>query len=370
MEWLLATHENGRGPVDWSDEQERKREGLDLRGADLSQAYLQHLPLTRLRGGLILDEWWKAAQEQRAMAAMLMEGANLSQAQLEGADLNGAQLENANLRGAQLKKAYLSGARLGSANLSQARLEDAYLSQVRLENADLIGAQLGGANLSGAHLEGACFIGAQLGNKQRIGPRLADAQWGNANLSVVEWSQFTQLGDEWEAHQKREHGGKKKTEETRLDDYRAALRANRQLAVVLRNQGLNDEADHFAYRAQLLQRVVWRYQRKWLKCIFSWFLFLIAGYGYRPSRSFLAYLLVISGFATAYYLLGHTVGPALSPLGALVFSMTSFHGRGFFPGNNVSLDDPLTVLAALEALVGLIIEVTFIATLTQRLFNR
>lgn len=96
----------------------------------------------------------------------------------------------------------------------------------------------------------------------------------------------------------------------------------------------------------------------------------VAGYGYRPRRSFLAYLLVIFGFATAYYVLGHTNGPALSPLGAFVFSMASFHGRGFFPGSNISLDDPLTVLAALEALVGLIIEVTFIATLTQRFFNR
>ena len=38
--------------------------------------------------------------------------------------------------------------------------------------------------------------------------------------------------------------------------------------------------------------------------------------------------------------------------------------------NNTSLDEPLTVLAALEALVSLIIEVTFIATLTQRFFNR
>ncbi|HEY1354054.1 MAG TPA: hypothetical protein VGF67_30965 [Ktedonobacteraceae bacterium] len=49
--------------------------------------------------------------------------------------------------------------------------------------------------------------------------------------------------------------------------------------------------------------------------------------------------------------------------------MTSFHRRGFLPGNNISLSDPLTVLAALEALVGLIIEVTFIATLTQRFFK-
>src|SRR5450755_4239997 len=33
VEWLLTTHENGRGPVDWNDESQREREGLDLRGA-------------------------------------------------------------------------------------------------------------------------------------------------------------------------------------------------------------------------------------------------------------------------------------------------------------------------------------------------
>src|SRR5579884_3419400 len=35
IEWLLATHENGRGPVDYHDESQRDRVGLDLRGADL-----------------------------------------------------------------------------------------------------------------------------------------------------------------------------------------------------------------------------------------------------------------------------------------------------------------------------------------------
>src|SRR5260221_12585110 len=120
----------------------------------------------------------------------------------------------------------------------------------------------------------------------------------------------------------------------------------------------------------MLQRTVFRLQKKFRQYLFSLFLNLLTGYGYKPGRSFLAYLLVITGFATTYYIIGHTVGPALSPLGAFVFSMTSFHGRGFFPGNNISLDDPLTVLAAFEALVGLVIEVTFIATLTQRFFNR
>jgi hypothetical protein len=103
--------------------------------------------------------------------------------------------------------------------------------------------------------------------------------------------------------------------------------------------------------------------------LFSLFLDLLAGYGYKPWRSFLGYLLVITAFAIAYFIIGHTVGPVLSPLGSFAFSMTSFHGRGFFPGG-IRLDDPLTVLAALEAFVGLFIEVTFIATLTQRLFGK
>jgi len=47
----------------------------------------------------------------------------------------------------------------------------------------------------------------------------------------------------------------------------------------------------------------------------------------------------------------------------------SFLGRGFFPGG-IGLDDPLTVVAAFEAFIGLLIEVTFIATLTQRLFGK
>ena len=34
VEWLLATHEDGRGPIDWSDENQRERLGLDLRGGN------------------------------------------------------------------------------------------------------------------------------------------------------------------------------------------------------------------------------------------------------------------------------------------------------------------------------------------------
>src|SRR5436189_299217 len=51
VEWLLVTHENGRGPVVWSDEGQRGRNGLDLRGADLRGVDLSRLPLACLCAG-------------------------------------------------------------------------------------------------------------------------------------------------------------------------------------------------------------------------------------------------------------------------------------------------------------------------------
>ena len=56
VKWLLATHENGYGSVDWRDENQRKSEELDLCGADLSDGVLSGLSLARMRGGLSVDE--------------------------------------------------------------------------------------------------------------------------------------------------------------------------------------------------------------------------------------------------------------------------------------------------------------------------
>jgi len=98
------------------------------------------------------------------------------------------------------------------------------------------------------------------------------------------------------------------------------------------------------------------------------FLDILAGYGYKTWRSFLAYLIVITSFAIAYVIIGHA--PAVPD--AVVFSLTSFRRRGVFPGlgNATSLHHPLVVLAAIEAVVGLFIEISFIATFTQRFFGK
>lgn len=93
VEWLLATHENGRGPVLWDDFQQHDRVGLDLRGANLRQADLRRLPLARLYGGLRWEEWERTTVEQRDRAAIHLEGANLRLAHLEGARLRKALLK-------------------------------------------------------------------------------------------------------------------------------------------------------------------------------------------------------------------------------------------------------------------------------------
>jgi hypothetical protein len=70
IEWLLARHENGNGPVDWSDAKQRLRKGLDLRGANLREANLTHLPLSHLVVGLSADEWRVTTVEQWEQAAI------------------------------------------------------------------------------------------------------------------------------------------------------------------------------------------------------------------------------------------------------------------------------------------------------------
>jgi hypothetical protein len=216
-------------------------------------------------------------------------------------------------------------------------------------------------------MEGAFLRRIHLGDENYIGPRLVDTQWGNTNLAIVNWAQVKMLDDEHRARQKKQNG-QVKERTIRINEYEKAVRANRQLAVALQAQGLNEDAARFAYRAQLCQRIVLRRQKQFGQYLFSLFLDLLAGYGYRPGRSVIWYLVTIFGFALAYFSIGHL--PFFPD--AFVFSLTSFHGRGFFPGlgNENSLHNPLVIMAAFEAVVGLLIEISFIATFTQRFFGR
>jgi uncharacterized protein YjbI with pentapeptide repeats len=257
VEWLLATHEHGRGPVDWSDESQRERMGVDVRGADLRQADLKNLPLARLVGGLPEGYWSDTPIERAEMATVHMQGANLRESHLEGAYLYLVNLEGAHLNRAHLEEAELISANLLGAELNEVHLEGAYLMNTRLAG-NLRKAHLQRAHLVGTGLESVWLEGAMLADENHIGPRLADARWGESNLAVVDWSQVNILGDEQLARQAKTNEGEVKDRETRLEEYEMAVRANRRLALALLAQGMNEDGSRFAYRAQCLQRgVLW-----------------------------------------------------------------------------------------------------------------
>lgn len=364
VEWLLATHENGRGPVNWNDESQRERQGLDLRGADLRNVHLHGLPLARIIAGP--SSFHERMVEQDEAVTAHLEGTCIRAAHLEGACLIGAHLEEADLQLAHLEGAFLTDAHLEGALLVEARLEGVSLSGAHLEEAVLVATHLEGANLEETHLEGADLNAAffdsstnlyriVLSNNKYGTASLCDIHWGDLNVGLVDWSTISTLGEEHTAAKgiKNDYG------------YEMAARAYRQLSIVLRNQGINDHAARFAYRAQIMQRKLFWYQRKFLSYLGSLSLALVSGYGYKAGRCFIAYALVIGLFATIYHLLG--THPAWNE--SIVISMTAFHGRGFFP-EQFHPGDPQALAAAIEALVGLLIEITLIVTLTQRFFGK
>jgi uncharacterized protein YjbI with pentapeptide repeats len=286
---------------------------------------------------------------------------------LESAHLNGAQLERAHLSGAHLERVKLFGAQLKRATFYGAHLEGADLRAVDAEGADFADAYLSGANfrlanlkqtdLREAWLDGSTVLSeAVLDSRTRLG----DIQWngvGTVNLTQLNWPDVHRLGDETAL--KRGSG---------VEAYEAAVRAYRQVGAQLRAQGMTEVADRFALRAQIVQRRVLLKERRPLAYLGSWLLALLAGYGYAPARTIFWYLVFVLGFAGLYLRFGVVDHHPFRPLEALVFSLTSFHGRGFFPGG-LHLDDPVTVLAAGEAVLGLLIEISFIATFTQRFFG-
>ena len=368
IEWLLATHESGRGPVDWNDRFQREREGLDLRGTDLCYVNLSNLPLARLRGGFTQKEWDILEDEPRKRVGVLLKGADLRETHLEGAILRRACLEDASLSSAYLEAADLESSHLEHARLYNAHLEHTSLGWAHLEYAHLRGAILKHANLKSAYVQGVHLTNIHLCDEHHVGPQLVDIHWDQANLSVVNWSELEQLGEEYKARQKYDEQGILKSKQQQLIEYETAVRANRQLAVALQNQGLNEDASRFAYHAQTLQRKVLWMQRAVGKWFFSCLLALVAGYGYRMWRILAAYLLIISVCTVAYIVLGIYYPPHLSLLQAFLESVTAFHGRVFLEVFTSSA--PQIWVTAIEAILGLLIEGVFIAMLTQRFFGK
>jgi uncharacterized protein YjbI with pentapeptide repeats len=346
VEWLLAEHEDGVGPVNWTDPDQRHRHGLDLRGADLSRVDLAYLPLARIRGGLTPDEYvpilgnqlWNSSQ-----AAIDLRGANLFQTHLEGSTLTWAHLEGASCDQSYMQKADLS---------------DAYMAGTSLRRAQLSGANFRFCTFDERSNLNYALIASAADGCIRVG----DTSWGGVNLALIDWGAISALGDEEAALVARRDRTKGRVE--CLTAYRSAVRANRQLAVALLAQGAGEESARFAYRANRLERTVLRYSHKYARYMFNFMLDLLAGFGYRPVRTFMIYLITITAFALVYSTMTRS-----SLADAFIFSVTSFHGRGIIP-TRASVSTLSAQLSIVEGVLGFVVEAALIATFTQRFLGR
>jgi hypothetical protein len=177
--------------------------------------------------------------------------------------------------------------------------------------------------------------------------------------------------DERLARAAKDDDGDRKPHQERIEEYEASVRANRLLATALRAQGLAEDADVFAYRAQLMQRGL-RFQRwQFGRWFVSWGLAALSGYGYKLGRIFAAYAIVVLTFA-ALFLLPTALNGAIPTIqqaaDSLQISLNAIHGRVFFA--QFGLDTLQSWLATAESVIGIVIEGVFVAMLIQRFFGK
>jgi uncharacterized protein YjbI with pentapeptide repeats len=317
--------------------------------------------------------------------------ADLSGTLLGGVNLSGSDLRNARLTGTDLTGATLFGVKLIQADLRRARLAEAYLPDADLTDADceraifhsasLVGVRLGGAYLEQADLTGADLWGAQCSATTILRgvaldqmTRLGDVLWNSVPLTQVNWNQVKTLGDGEDIParivqiRRDKTLGRKERSQRIVAMYRDVARAYRALSIVLRQQGLTDVASSYRLREQEYERVALKMEHRHLALLWSRILNFVAGYGERPLNALFVYLLTVASFTAIYLFITHHFETHLSQLSwdeALVLSITSFHGRGFFPGT-LPLGDWVARVAAIEAVIGLFIELVFIATFSRR----
>jgi hypothetical protein len=255
------------------------------------------------------------------------------------------------------------------ADLRGAVFYGANLSHTGFFLADLRGADFGGANLSGADLRASVMdvttkLALAIVDTQTL---LADVKWDGVALTHVDWPTAHRVGDE-------QFIAKAQNRMQLRSAYRDAVRTYRQLATALRGQGMNDDADRYAERGQVMQRRLYGREGHLGRWAFWLLLEVMAGYGYRLSRILIAYALVLTVFAAIFYAVGLPVPPTthLTTLQAVAdafqLSLTAVHGRVFF--EQLGLGSAVAWTAAIESVFGIVIEGVFVAMLIQRFFGR
>lgn len=358
------------------DLREARLNGMYLYGADLRGAQLDgcHLRGARLVGALLTSVQISSSDLRRAdLSAVEALGTVFSECAMTGATFDSAKLQGA-LFQARLAKVQLERASFLFADLTQAILEGA-----DLQHGTLRFAELNGTDLRNADLRGVDARDVKTGARTRLegalldtGTWLGGTDWNTGvPLYNVDWKKARRLGDEQLLNRKITP---KPTRKQRIATLREVAQAYHRLAAELQKQGVVYPASTYRLREQqLLQRVA-RLEHRWIVWLFDGVLYIVAGYGERPLRTVGWYVFAQAIFTTLYTLIGRHGGLPFTPVDYLEFSIAAFHGRGFFPDPmgpaSIGLDSWITHLAIPEALVGLFIEITFIAAYTKRFINQ
>jgi uncharacterized protein YjbI with pentapeptide repeats len=344
----------------------------DLRGAGIG-GDLRDITLTfaNLSGAWIQDADFPGADLSFAnLSGAFLLDANFAGADLTGVNLSGAQIIDCDFGGAVLTGAGMSRATIGE-SIGITNFGGADLRFVNLSAAAISG-DFRGTDLTSARLDAVTVLGGY-GERRSVrldsATCLLDVSWNGANLSLVNWTEARRLGDEASIKEAETH-------RVRTQAYQDVARADRGLAKALESQGLAAPARRYQTRQHQLERGGLLRSFRLGQWIFSWLLNIVSGYGDKPGRALIVYLAVIAAFAGLNFAITDPISPIffsgsqqLHWYEAIILSLTSFHGRGFFP-QGIALGDPAAIVAAVEAVVGLFIELVLIATFTQRFFAR
>ncbi len=330
-------------------------EPIEERKVELNQLYtngIKNTPDTPYKGVKIKtlgEVQWIMQQRKWSGETNLPRGmsrANFSRAQLSQLNLEGIQLNNANLNGTNLRRTQLSNSCLVRSDLS---------------GANLYGAKLNNVNLARALMDIKTVLDKiEFDEKTKF----LGVRWNNVSLNDIDWLQTSHIGDE----PTKEIIIQEKMAVKRAKYYRDAAGAYHGLVVALNDQGLSIPASNYRLREKDMEKEALWEEHKFCGWLFNIFLGGVAGHGEKPGRTVTWYLGIIAVFSVIYWMLTNLVHgsvKALSPLEAVILSLTCFHGRGFFT-NTITIGDPVTTFAAIEAVLGLFIELVFIATFSKK----
>jgi hypothetical protein len=272
---------------------------------------------------------------------------------LERATLERAHLERATLAGVNLEGATLFGAHLERANLLFAHLEGANLLQAHLEGAYLLGAHLEGADLSYAHLEGARLMWVKFSPDTMF----EDTDWGSKYILGEEVDKY--FGQATDVYRKlKQWHTNAGMYDVAGDFFFREMEARRKATGKDIRQAFNDA---HALRKALVPFKEIRPVRYWL---WHALLYLLCGYGERPTRILIWAIGLIFVLAAFYTWLGSFSSGSFWD--CLYYSAVSFTALGY--GSWAPQPTGWAKgMGAAEAVIGVFMMALFLVTFVRKM---